>query len=344
LPDAKPSDYNKSYPIIMPTELTMSKKSSNKTNYLISFVFLILVSIGVFGIKYIHPNIDVTKVLVSPIDGMTKLAIAGNIWLPQTNVLGADSLSLTAKSAFVIDPDTGDVLYEKDSRERLPIASLTKVMTTIVALENNSLNDTFKVPENVTQIDPDKMFLKTNETLTLEELLDGIFLVSANDAAETIAQDTTGNRDEFIKLMNMKALQIGMKDTLFINPTGLEEDDPSGNGLSKTQYSTAFDVALMSRYAIKHYPHLVDISSQPEIIIPQTSTHQDYTLENGINLITTYPGVLGFKIGYTPDAGLTIVTLAKRNGKTVLGVLFDCTNRRDDTKLVLDYAFKKLGV
>lgn len=174
-----------------------------------------------------------------------------------------------------------------------------------------------------------------------------MFLVSANDAAESIAEGTTGNRDEFIKLMNSEAKSLGMNDTLFINPTGLEEDDPSAppdSGQEIPQYSSAYDVALMSRFAIKQWPHLVDISSQPEIDLPQSDSHQEYDLNNGINLITTYPGVVGFKIGYTPDAGLTIATLARKGGHEVLGVLLGTEDRRDETRQMLDYSFKKLGV
>ena len=142
--------------------------------------------------------------------------------------------------------------------------------------------------------------------------------------------------DEFIPAMNKKTLQLGMKDTLFINPSGLEEDD-------KEQYSTAFDVALMSRYAIKQFPSLVEISSTYHRYIPKTSTHQDYDLYSGINLLTTYPGVLGLKTGYTPLAGLTLVTLARRQGQQILGVLLNSQDRRAEAKLLLDYSFAKLG-
>jgi D-alanyl-D-alanine carboxypeptidase (penicillin-binding protein 5/6) len=219
-------------------------------------------------------------------------------------------------------------------------------MTVIVALEHKDFSSTYHVTQSASDTEPDKMYLIPNETLTLEELLDGVFLVSANDAAETIAQESALNRTEFIQEMNQKAKQLGMNDTLFINPSGLEEDDPdysADSGHTLPQYSTAYDVALMSRYAISHWPHLTDISSQVHILIPQTDTHQDYDLNNGINLLTTYPGVIGFKTGYTPSAGLTLVTLAKKDGHEVLGVLLGATDRRDDAKALLDYSFEKLG-
>jgi D-alanyl-D-alanine carboxypeptidase len=186
--------------------------------------------------------------------------------------------------------------------------------------------------------------LIAGERLTLEELLSGIFLVSANDAAEVLAEQTTGIRAEFIEQMNTKAKMLGMNDTLFINPSGLEEDDPRDPTKLKDRYSTAYDVALMSRYLIAQWPEIIKISSSPHIYLPRTEYHQDYELYSGINLLTTYPGVLGLKTGFTPEAGLTLVTLAKRGDAEVIGVLLNCTSRRDDAQKLLDYSFKKLGL
>lgn len=288
---------------------------------------------------YFYAHIKTNTSLASPL-GISKLNLADNVWLPKgvPLVFGEEKApEITAKSAFFVDTQTGEVLYEKDPHERLPIASLTKVMTVIVALENHKYSDVFSISQQASDMEPDKMFLIPGEKLTLEELLDGVFTVSANDAAEAIAEDSVGSRAEFISLMNKEALQIGMNDTKFINPTGLQED-------GKEQYSSAFDVALMARYAIKHWPHLVDISSQAHIFLPKNDTHQDYDLYSGINLLTTYPGVVGFKIGFTPEAGLTIITLARKDGHEVAGVLLGSQDRRDETRDLLDYSFKKLGI
>lgn len=309
------------------------------------FPVLIGISLAVAVFLINHPQND-PKSLVSPVLGISKINLADNIWLPKVDkVLAFDRApDITATSAFFVDTNTGQVLYQKNPQQKLPIASLTKIMTVIVVLENKKFSDNFDISQSAAAADPDKMQLIAGEKLTLEELLDGVFTVSANDAAEAIAEDTTGSRDEFIDLMNSEAKQIGMKNTLFINPTGLKEDLPDGQSGEKQQYSTAFDVALMARYAIKHWPHLVDISSQPHIYLPQTSTHQDYDLYSGINLLTTYPGVVGFKTGFTPDAGLTLVTLARKGGHEVLGVLLGAEDRRDDARSLLDYSFKELGV
>lgn len=307
------------------------------TNPRIVLLLSVLVVLMVGGLVLRMTNQQV--VLASPILGISRLRIADNLWFPKGSFVSPRlrDLSITAKAAFFVETQSGEVLYEKNAREKLPIASLVKIMTAIVALESRQADDLLKVSERAASMEPDKMFLRPGEQLSVEELLQGIFLVSANDAAEVLAEEVTGRREEFINLMNSKAIMLGMKDTRFINPSGLEEDE-------EKQYSTAFDVALMARYATRQWPDLVKISSQPHIYIPRTDNHQDYDLYSGINLLTTYEGVVGFKTGFTPEAGLTLVTLARREGKEVLGVLLGSTNRRDDAKLLLDYSFARLGI
>lgn len=296
--------------------------------------------------------------LVSPVLGVSKIAYSDNIWSPQeaTGSSFLDAPEITAEAAFFVEANTGQVLFSKNSNLRRPIASLTKLMSVIVALDHKNYQDTFIVSKKAAETEPDEMMLLEGEKLSMEELLSGIFLVSANDAAEALAEQTTSDRTDFtsleersaqradfIKEMNAKAKMLGMNNTLFINPTGLEEDDPNDSTKLRERYSTAYDVALMSRYLIAKWPDVVKISSSPHIYLPKTETHQDYELYSGINLLTTYPGVLGLKTGYTPEAGLTLVTLAKKNDSKIIGVLLNCINRRDDAEKMLDYSFKKLG-
>ncbi len=294
------------------------------------------------------------KKVESPVLGVSKDRISENIWSPK--IIDSESLNfsdapeITAKSAFFINTNTGEILYEKNPQEQLSIASLTKIMTTIIALENKSFDDKYFISKRASEMEPDKMLLIEGESLTLKQLLSGIFLVSANDAAEAIAEGTTGRREdlpagrqEFITLMNSKAAQLGMNKTIFVNPTGLEEDPEFCEGRIPCQYSTALDAAIMSRYLINRWPEIVNISSQPHIYIEQSTDHQDYDLYSGINLLTTYPGVVGLKTGFTPAAGLTLATLARRGNTEILGVLLGATDRRDDAKLMLDYVYAKLG-
>lgn len=287
------------------------------------------------------PNKD----LISPVLGVSKMRYSDNIWFPKeasaSSFVSAPEIS--AESAFFVEANTGQVLFQKNYRDKKRIASLTKIMTAIIALENKKLSDTYTVSKMAAEMEPDKMLLKENERLTLEELLSGIFLVSANDAAEVLAEQSASGREEFINLMNTKTKILGMNDTWFINPSGLEEDDPRDPSKLIEHFSTAYDVALMSRYLISRWPEVINISSREHIYLPITDTHQDYDMYSGINLLTTYPGVMGLKTGYTPEAGLTLVTLAKKGNAEVLGVLLGATNRRDDAKAMLDYSFAKLG-
>lgn len=301
-----------------------------------------LISFGLAGIGgYLLWTLQITpQVLVNPLLATNQLKMADNIWFPK-EVKGVTTVAsledITAEAAFFVDTKTGEVLFEKNSEKRLPIASLTKIMTAIVALEKMPLDREIKISAQAAGMEPDKMFLEEGDVLTIKELMQGLFLVSANDASEALAESTTGRRAEFLQMMNSKAKNLGMENTHFINPSGLQEDGVD-------QYSTAKDVALMSHYAIYNFPFLVDITKEPRIYIAENDQHGPYDLFSGINLVTTYDGVVGFKTGYTPEAGLTLVTLARRDGKEVLGVLLGCTNRRDDAKRLLDYSFQKLGL
>lgn len=305
-------------------------------------IVLSVIILGIFVVIFLWPVIDQyffssQKSLATPVLVSGK-NLGLNQWFPQ-NILGVttSNLQITAKSAFFVDTKTGEVLFSKNPHARLPIASLVKVMTVLIAVEHRSLDEKLVVSESASSMEPDKMWLQKGEALTLKELLYGIFLISANDGAEVLAQSTTGRREEFMLLMNSKAMQLGMKDTFFANPTGLDED--SGNS-----YSSAYDLSLLSRFAIRQFPFLVDFSKTEHIILPKTVDHQDYDLYSGINLLTTYPGVVGFKTGYTPEAGLTLITLARRGGHEVLGVLLGSLDRRDEAREILNYSFKKLGV
>ncbi len=273
--------------------------------------------------------------LISPLAGQEKV-LGLNQWFPgNTNVAQKDAPEISAEAVLFVDTKTGQVLFSKNPNKKLPIASLVKVMTVLVALEHKSMDDKFTVSQHAVEMEPDKMLLIAGEKLTLKELLDGIFLVSANDGAEVLAEGTTGDRSEFIKLMNDKAKQLGMKDTFYANSTGLDED-------SNNSYSSAYDLAILTRYLIRRFPEVVEISKTEHIYLPQTPDHQDYDMYSGINLLTTYPGVVGFKTGFTPEAGLTLIALVRKEGHEVVGVLLGSGDRRDEARELLDYSFEKV--
>ncbi|MBI3109823.1 D-alanyl-D-alanine carboxypeptidase [Candidatus Daviesbacteria bacterium] len=299
-------------------------------------LILLVVILALASIFFvIIPKTRSTGEFVSPLPrGERVLGI--NRWQPASASAAIFTPSVTAKAALLIDTRSGQVFFAKNIHERLPVASLVKVMTTLIALERKKMDDEFTVSRYAAGMEPDKMLLIAGERLTLKELLYGIFLISANDAAEVLAEGTLrqaqgkqGSRDEFIKLMNIKAKQLGMENSLFVNPTGLDED-------SRSSYSTVYDLVILSRYLIRHYPQVVDISSQYHVYLPLSEKHQDYDMYSGVNLLTTYPGVVGFKTGYTPEAGMTLITLARQGEREVLGVLLGSQSRRDEAKSLLN--------
>ena len=297
------------------------------------FGLVIILAAALLFVRHINLNTPIQ--FISPLlRGEKVLGI--NQWLPQTEATqGLDAPSITAQGAYFVDTKSGKVLYSKNAQKRLPIASLTKIMTVMIALENKKIDDKFLVSKRASEMEPDKMLLIESEKMTLKELLYGIFLISANDAAEVLAEGTTGSRGEFLKLMNIRAKQLGMNNTYFANPTGLDEE--RGNS-----HSSSYDLAILSRYLIRNYPEVVEISRTPHIYFERTDEHQDYDMYSGINLLTSYEGVVGFKTGYTPEAGYTIITLAQKFGHEVLGVLLGSGYRRDEARELLDYSFKKL--
>ena len=261
-----------------------------------------------------------------------------DIWLPliqQAQGSEFDSGALTAQSVLMYDLTTDKAIFEKYPRERLPMASLTKIMTAIVTLENPRSDDRYVV-SNANIVGEDSMGLTPGEILTREELLYGLMLPSGNDAAEVLASDSPFGREKFVKAMNDKARALGLKDTLFSNPSGLQGDG--------TQYTTAYDLLVITRYALETFPLFAQIVSTPEYYISERPTHKEYDLVNETNLLTTYEGVKGVKTGYTPEAGLCLVTYLDYHGHKIIGIILHSENRRGEMKELLDYSLKSLHI
>lgn len=259
-----------------------------------------------------------------------------DFWLPSIEKSEGSEVvpDLTAKAILMYDLNSGRTLYERDAKERMPMASLTKIMTAIIALENKKADDRYIVrPEAI--VGENSMGLEALEVHTLENLLYGLLLASGNDAAEVIASNYPGGRTAFIMAMNNKAKALGLSDTNFTNPSGLQGDGD--------QYTTAYDLLVMTRYAIEHYPQFITITATYEHHIPQSATHKEYYLYNETNLLTSYKGVKGVKTGYTPEAGLCLVTYIEYDEHKVLGVLLNSESRREEMKALLDYSLTTLG-
>lgn len=241
---------------------------------------------------------------------------------------------IKAKSAFVFDLTTQKTLFDKNGTKRLSMASLTKIMTAILALEHFKKGSIFIVPQEAL-VGEDSMGLSSGEKVTLEDLLYGLMLVSGNDAAEVIASHFPGGREEFVNAMNDKAKAFGLSNTHFTNPSGLQ-----GDGV---QYTTAYDLMVMTSYALDTYPLFREVVQTVEHEIPYSQNHKYFYFENETNLLTSYPGVKGVKTGYTPEAGLCLVTYLEYKGHRLIGVILGSNNRRQEMKDLLDYSLLKLG-
>lgn len=249
---------------------------------------------------------------------------------------GYEVSNLTARSVLMYDLTTNKTLFEKDAHEKLPMASLTKIMTAIISLENKRREDKYLV-HKANLVGEDSMGVLAGETLSLDELLYGLMLPSGNDAAEVLASDFPhGGREGFIKAMNDKAKSLGLTDTSFSNPSGLQ-----GDGL---QYTTTYDLLVITRYALENFPEFKKIVSTVEYNIQLTDTHKAYHLYNETNLLTTYPGVKGVKTGFTPEAGLCLVTYLEYKEHRILGIILNSQNRRAEMRELLDYSLKELGI
>lgn len=259
-----------------------------------------------------------------------------DIWTPILEYIQASNYpNITAKSALLYDLTTKKVLLEKDSQQKLPVASLTKIMTAIVALENKKEDDKYIVrKENL--VGENSMGLEEGEILSLDELLYGLILSSGNDAAEVIAGNFRGGRFEFIKAMNQKVRSLALINTNFTNPSGLEGDGE--------QYSTVYDLLVMTNFALTNFPQFRKVVSTVEYNIPKTKAHKAYYLFNETSLLTTYPGVLGVKLGFTPEAGYSMVTYLEYEGHKIIGILLNSQNRRQEMKELLDFGLKSLGL
>jgi len=239
----------------------------------------------------------------------------------------AASVSTCAVSAILMDVDTGRVLYEKNADRQMLIASTTKIMTALVAIEGSDLQQEVTVtPADMTE--GSSMYLKEGETLTLETLLYGLLLQSGNDAALAIARTCGGSTDEFVTLMNEKAKALGMTGTSFANPNGLDDE---------THYSTARDMARLGCCAM-------DDPTFRRICSTSSVTVGGRTMYNHNRLLREVAGCMGLKTGYTKAAGRTLVSYAERGGRRLVAVTLNDGNDWDDHAALYDYGFSLLGV
>ena len=237
---------------------------------------------------------------------------------------------VTAESAILVDATSGRVLYEKRCHTRRPPASTTKIMTAIVILENSRLDDIARASQYACKTQYGSLHLQPGETLRLRDLLRAILIRSANDAAVCAAEHIAGSEQKFVDMMNKKAQEIGCHDTHFVNPHGLH--DPR-------HYSTAYDLALMARYATR-FPEFNEIVRMPHATISRSVNTRDIALRNTARFLSRYKGADGIKTGYTREAGRCFVGSATRGKWRVISVVLKSKDAERDTCALLDYAFK----
>lgn len=247
-----------------------------------------------------------------------------------------DTLSLDGSSALLMDAASGKILYEKNIKEKKPMASMTKIMSMLLIMESLdngslSLEDKVIISENASGMGGSQVFLQVGEEYRVEDLLKTIAIASANDAVVAMAEKISGSVDAFVSLMNKRAGELGLNDTKFSNPHGLDDEN---------HYSTAFDMANMARELLKH-----------EEILKYTSIYEDYLkkpdgssiwLVNTNRLVRFYDGVDGLKTGYTTDAGYCLTATAKKNNLRLISVVMGSSSgdaRSKDTATLLTYGF-----
>ncbi|MBW7649664.1 D-alanyl-D-alanine carboxypeptidase family protein [Anoxybacillus sp. ST4] len=245
-------------------------------------------------------------------------------------------LAPEARSAILIERDTGAVLYEKNAHEPLPPASMTKIMTMLLIMEaidqgKLKLDERVRASEYAASMGGSQIFLEPGEEMTVDDLLKGVAIGSGNDASVALAERIAGSEEAFVHMMNEKARQLGLKHTTFENTTGLP---------AKNHYSTAYDMAVMAKELLKY-----------DLITKYTGTYEDYLrqhtdkkfwLVNTNRLVKFYPGVDGLKTGYTSEAKYCLTATAKKGNMRVIAVVFGAPTpkaRNAQITKMLDYAF-----
>lgn len=236
----------------------------------------------------------------------------------------------SAKAAVVMDVKTGRVLYSKNADQKLPMASTTKVMTVLVAIESGRLNEKVTVSKKAAHTEGSSIYLRENERITIEELLYGIMLRSGNDAATAVAEHIGGSTEGFAKLMNEKAQQIGALNTHFTNPHGL--DNPE-------HYTTAYDLALITSYALRNPKFAEIVSTKRKTISGPPDVEWDRSMMNKNKMLWQYQGGDGVKTGFTKKAGRCLVSSATRDNWQLCSVVLNCGPMWEESSKLLDYAF-----
>jgi len=277
-----------------------------------------------------------SKLLGAELPGNTVDAWDSNSLLEATAIPAHDTANLEpilqAKSVIAVDLKNGMLLYERNGYDHRPIASITKLMTVTIILEENKLTDVATVSKAGSEVEGSKIWLAPGEKISVENLLYAALIPSANDAAYTLAEyNSNGNVPDFVAKMNQKAEELGLHDTHFTNPIGLDEP---GN------YSTAYDLAILGRYAYNK-SFVKRAAVMKEMTISSTNGKLTHELKSTNDLLGSYLKVLGLKTGTTDLAGQCLIAIIEdTKGDDILTVVLDSPSRYDETKLLADWVFR----
>lgn len=237
-----------------------------------------------------------------------------------------------AKACVLIEEKTGRIVFEKDSSEKLPMASTTKIMTTLLCLESGGLDDEFVVDSEAIKVEGSSMGLVEGDVVTKRDLCYGMMLPSGNDAANVTAIKLGGSLEKFAEMMNERAAEIGMTRTCFVTPSGLEGD---GHGAS------AFDMALLAREALRNQ-EFAEICSQSKAKVVFGNPPYERWLVNSNKLLTMYDGVKGVKTGFTDEAGRCLVSACERDDISLICITLNDKDDWNDHMKLYDYGFAEL--
>src|SRR3989344_1419763 len=240
----------------------------------------------------------------------------------------------------VIDLDSGEIIASKNLDKKLPIASLTKVMTAVVALDLADLDENFTVSEKAASQIPTKVALKSGESYSLDHLIKHALISSANDSAQVIKEgiDKKYGEEAFLKAMNRKAEILGMKNSMFTNPQGFDNSN---------HYSTVEDLSILSHYALTNYPFIAEVVGEEIIDLTNNWADRRFYLQNWNGLLGIYPGAKGLKIGNTEGSGNCTIVFAQQNGKRILSIVLGAPGvlERDLwASQLLDLGFNRVGL
>ncbi len=247
-------------------------------------------------------------------------------------VFRVGAISTSARAAVVINGETGEVLYSHNMNERLPMASTTKIMTALLLCEQNTLEKEIVTTKQMVTVEGSSMGLLEGDTVSYRALLYGMMLASGNDAANTAAICIDGSVEKFVERMNIRAQELGLKNTHFETPSGLD---------GKEHYTTAYELALLAREAMKNEAFAAAAAAEYETLYYGNPPYRR-TIKNHNKLLKIFDGAVGVKTGFTKKSGRCLVSAAKRDGKYVLAVTLDDGNDWLDHKNLLEFGFSTL--